>query len=135
MDIKKFTTLKAPVSKNPISQSIKVGPFLFISGTGPADPKTGRVAEGIDQQTRQALDNVKTIVEEGGSSMNLVVKTTVFLKNISDAPKMNAYYAGYFPTIKPTRSCVEVSAFGNPSWLIEIEAIAVLENENESKKY
>lgn len=126
MEITPFVTENAPVSGNPLTQSLKVGDLLFVSGTGPASPKDGLVPEGIEAQTRQALDNLKTIIEEAGSGMGRVVKTTVFLKDMADARAMNRIYASYFPNLKPTRSCVEISAFGNPSWRIEIEAIAVL---------
>ena len=126
MKITPFVTANAPISGNPLTQSLKVGDLLFVSGTGPVNPADGSVPEGIEAQTRQALDNLKAIIEEAGSDMNRVVKTTVFLIEIADAKAMNAIYASFFPNLKPTRSCVEISAFGNPAWRIEIEAVAVL---------
>ena len=129
MDIKPFVTEKAPISKNPISQALKIGNMLYVSGTGPGDPSSGKVPDGIEAQTHQVLKNLKAIVEEAGSSLDRVAKTTVFMKNIADASTMNAIYATYFPGVKPTRSCVEISAFGNPDWLLEIEVIALLESD------
>lgn len=128
MEITPFVTENAPISKNPLTQSLKVGGLLFVSGTGPMNPADGSIPDGIEAQTRQTLENLKTIVEEAGSGMDRVVKTTVFLKDIADAQAMNRVYAAYFPDVRPTRSCVEISAFGNPAWRIEIEAIAVLKD-------
>ena len=129
MDKKVIVTERAYVSKNPVSQALKVKPgeFMFCSGQLPINPETGTVVEGgIAAQTKQVLDNLKAVLEAGGSSLKQVMKTTVFLVDIRDGPEMNKVYRTYFPKDPPTRSCVEVAALARPEVRIEIECIAVI---------
>lgn len=107
----------------PYSQGIRAGPFLFVSGQGPADPVTGRMASDIEAQAKQALQNVKSIIEASGFSMNDVVKVSVFLKTVGDFQKVNEVYRTFFQADPPTRTTVEAK-FVAPNMLIEIDAIA-----------
>ena len=120
-----ISTKNAPNAIGPYSQGIRIGDFLFTSGQGPVDPKTGKLREGIVDQTRQVLNNIKAIIEAAGGSMTDVVKTTVFLKNLTDFQKMNEIYATFFGSNPPARSTVEVSRIPLDS-LVEIEAIVYL---------
>ncbi len=113
----------APKPVGPFSPAIKAAGLVFASGQLPLDTK-GTMPEGIAAQTRQALDNLKSIFEASGSDLDNVVKCTVFIKNMADFAKMNEVYAGYFPQTPPARSTVEVSRLAKDA-LIEIEAIAL----------
>ncbi len=119
-------TNKAPKAIGPYSQAIKVGNFIFISGQIPIDPNTGEIVEGdIKEQTKRVLENIKGILESISCSLNNIVKTTVFLKNLDDFSSMNEIYGIYFSENPPARSTVEVSRL--PKGVnIEIEAIAVI---------
>lgn len=117
-------TQNAPQPLGPYSQGIKAGNFLFVSGQGPIDPKTGKMIEAdIEKQTHQTLQNVKAIVEASGFTMNDVVKVSIFLKNASDFQKMNEIYKTFFPEKPPTRTTVQAE-FVAPGMLIEIDSIA-----------
>lgn len=117
---------RGPKPIGPYSQAIKVNGLMFVSGQVSVDPKTNEFVPGdIRQQTERVLENVKGIVEAGGSKLNHVVKTTVFLKNISDFAAMNEVYARYFPTAPPARSTVEVARLPKEA-LVEMEVIATV---------
>jgi 2-iminobutanoate/2-iminopropanoate deaminase len=117
-------TSNAPQPMGPYSQGIRVGNLLFVAGQGPTDPKTGRFAgSDIETQTRQTLNNVKSIVEAGGFSVRDIVKVMVFLKDSNDFKKMNEVYKTFFPENPPTRSTAEAK-FVATDMLIEIEVIA-----------
>jgi 2-iminobutanoate/2-iminopropanoate deaminase len=117
-------TQNAPQPLGPYSQGIKAGNFLFVSGQGPIDPKTGKMVElDIEKQTRQVLQNIKAIVEAAGFSLDDVVKVSVFLKHASDFQKMNDVYKTYFQEKPPTRTTVKAE-FVVPGMLIELDAIA-----------
>ena len=122
---RQIATACAPAAIGPYSQGMAVGDFVFTSGQIPLDPKTGVFVEGgIQEQTRQALLNVKAVLEAAGSSMDKVIKTTVFLQNMGDFSAMNEVYAAFFEgSICPARSAVEVAALPKGA-LVEIEAIA-----------
>ncbi|MHA1753067.1 MAG: RidA family protein [Candidatus Helarchaeota archaeon] len=107
----------------PYSPAIKVGNFLFISGQEPFDPSGKTVPEDIKKQTELCIENLKKIIENAGLTMDNIVKTTVFLKNMDDFNKMNRIYRKFFKTEPPARSCVEVSRLPL-NIQIEIEAIA-----------
>jgi 2-iminobutanoate/2-iminopropanoate deaminase len=110
----------------PYSPAIRVGNFVFTSGQIALDPKTGKLVDGdVSAQARQALTNLKTLIEASGTSLNKVVKTTLFLKDMADFQTVNAIYAEYFTTEPPARSTVQVSALPGGA-LIEVEAIATL---------
>ena len=118
-------TEKAPKAIGPYSQASKSGNLLFISGQVPVNPITGELTGDIKVQTRQVLENLKSILAAAGASTADVVKTTVFLKNLEDFNVMNEIYGTYFPKEAPARSTIEVSRIPRGA-LIEIEAIAVI---------
>ncbi len=119
-----ITSPKAPAVIGPYSQAIAANGFLFISGQLPIDPATGNFAEGgIRELTRQSLENVKSILAEAGLTLADVVKTTVFLADMSDFAAMNEVYAEYFTAPAPARSAVAVKTLPKGG-LVEIEVIA-----------
>lgn len=120
-------TKAAPAAIGPYSQGNIFGNLIFTSGQVPLDPETGNiVGTTIEEQTEQALKNVQAILEEAGSSMQNVLKTTVFIKNMNDFAAMNAVYAKYFTEGSfPSRSAVEVARLPKDV-LVEIETIAYL---------
>ena len=119
-----ISTKQAPAAIGPYSQAIRVGNIVYTSGQIPLDPATGAFVEGgIKEQTRQALTNIKAILEEAGTSMDNVVKTTVFMANMDDFADMNAVYAEFFTEPYPARSAVAVKTLPKGA-LIEIEVIA-----------
>ena len=121
-----ISTTNAPAAIGPYSQAIDCGTFLITSGQVPFDPATGVIVEGgIEEQTRQSLNNVKAILEAAGLTMDNVVKTTVFLQNMGDFAAMNAVYAEFFTEGQyPARSAVEVAALPKGA-LVEIETICI----------
>ncbi len=120
-----ISTDKAPAAAGPYSQAICAGDLVFTAGQVGLDPKTRKLVEGgIKEQTRQTLQNIAAILEAAGSSLDRVVKTTVFLKNIGDFGQMNAAYGEFFPQQPPARSTFQVAALPLDA-LIEIETIAV----------
>ncbi|MCI6485519.1 MAG: RidA family protein [Bacteroidales bacterium] len=119
-----ISTTNAPAAIGPYSQAIKVGELVFVSGQLPIDPATGAFAEGgIKELTRQSLTNMKAILEEAGTSMANVVKTTVFLADMNDFTAMNEVYAEFFAAPFPARSAVAVKTLPKGA-LVEIECIA-----------
>lgn len=120
-----ISTEKGPKAIGPYSQAVRANGFIYISGQGAIDPATGAlVAGGIAEQTARALDNLKAIVEAGGSSLDHAVKVTVFLKDMNDFAAMNEVYTRYFPKNKPARTTVEVARL--PLDLrVEIDLIAL----------
>ena len=119
-----ITSPKAPAAIGPYSQAIAANGFLFISGQLPIDPATGNFAEGgIRELTRQSLENVKSILAEAGLTLADVVKTTVFLADMSDFAAMNEVYAEYFTAPAPARSAVAVKTLPKGG-LVEIEVSA-----------
>ncbi len=116
-------TDNAPAAIGPYSQAIDLGEMIFTSGQIPVAPD-GSVSSDISEQTRQALTNLKAVVEAGGSSFDKVVKTTVFITDMAQFGEINAVYAEFFKEPYPARSCVQVAAL--PKGVsIEIEAIAI----------
>ena len=120
--MKEIKTSNAPAAIGPYSQAIVVGNMLFTSGQIPIDPKTGEIPEGVEAQARQALTNVKNLIEAAGASIDNVVKTTVFIKNMDDFAKINEIYAQYFTEPFPAHSCVEVARLPKDV-LLEVETI------------
>ena len=119
-----ISTTNAPAAIGPYSQAIKVGELVFVSGQLPIDPATGAFAEGgIKELTRQSITNMKAILEEAGTSMANVVKTTVFLADMNDFAAMNEVYAEFFAAPFPARSAVAVKTLPKGA-LVEIECIA-----------
>ena len=120
-----ITAENAPQAIGPYSVAVTGGCFLFISGQLSLDPSTGDLKPDVETQARQALTNLKTILEAAGVDLNAVVKTTVFLKDIADFAAVNAVYAEFFTHNPPARSAVQVAALPKGG-LVEIEAIAFL---------
>lgn len=115
---------KAPGAIGPYSQAIEANGIVFVSGQLPINAETGIMAEGAEAQARQSLENIKAILEEAGLSMANIVKTTVFLADMSLFADMNKVYATYFDSAFPARSAVAVKALPKDA-LVEIECIAV----------
>jgi 2-iminobutanoate/2-iminopropanoate deaminase len=117
-------TAAGPEPVGPYSQAIRTGNLIFAAGQVALDPATGQLVEGgIEAQTRRALNNLKAILEAGGSSLDRAVKTTVFMVDLTQFSTMNAVYAEFFPSPAPARSTFQVAALPKGA-LIEIEVIA-----------
>jgi len=125
MDRTIVSTDKAPGAVGPYSQAVVAGDLVFTAGAIALDPKTGElVGEEIGAQTRQVLKNVQGVLEAAGSSLDLVVKTTVFLTDMGNFAQMNSVYAEFFPSHPPARSTVQIGPLPKGA-LLEIEAIAL----------
>jgi 2-iminobutanoate/2-iminopropanoate deaminase len=121
-----INTNKAPKAIGPYSQGVSVGQFIFTAGQIAIDPASGNIIEGgIEAETKQALLNIKNILESAGSDMNMIVKTTVFLNDINDFNRMNEVYKTFFEHEPPARSTIQVAALPKGA-AIEIEAIALI---------
>ena len=119
-----ISTDKAPAAIGPYSQAIEVNGMVYTSGVIPVVPATGEIPEGSVEQAKQALTNLSNLLEAAGSSMDKVVKTTVFIKEMNDFAAINEVYATFFTDAFPSRSCVEVARLPKDV-MLEIEAIAV----------
>lgn len=120
-----INTDKAPSAIGPYSQAIKANGFVFVSGQLPVVPVTGQFATGgIAAQTKQSLENVKAILLQAGSTLDDVVKATVFIKDMNDFSAVNNVYAEYFTKDCPARACFEVARLPKDA-LVEIEVIAI----------
>ncbi len=116
----------APRAIGPYSQAIRAGGFVFVSGQIPLDPRTGQlVGSDVKQQTRQVLENVRAILEAGNSSMDRVVKCTVFLASMDDFGPMNEEYGSFFQGQPPARSTVQAARLPRGA-LVEIDVIAIV---------
>ena len=121
--MQKIETKKAPAAIGPYSQAMKVNGFVFTSGQIPIDPETGNIdAVTIEEQAEQAIKNLQAVLEEAGTGLDRVVKSTCFLQHMSDFNAFNEVYAKHFPN-NPARSCFEVAALHKGA-LVEIEVIA-----------
>ena len=123
MSKKIIKTDKAPAAIGPYSQAVETNGFVFASGQIPIDPESGNIPDGIEAQAKQALTNVKNLVESAGLTLGDVVKTSVFIKDMNDFAKVNEIYSEFFTGDYPARSCVEVSRLPKDV-LIEVEVIA-----------
>ena len=127
MSIKRILTEQAPSPIGPYSQGILVdGKILYTAGQGPMDPATGKIVDGIQEQTRQVMKNLEAILLAGGASLSTVVKTTVFLKDMNEFSAMNEIYAEFLGKASPARSTIEAARLPRDI-RVEIEAIAVIE--------
>lgn len=126
MNKQTLSTQNAPAAIGPYSQGVKAGNLIFTSGQLPINTQSGELVADIEGATKQSLDNVKAILESSGSSMDKVIKTIVFLRDMNDFAAMNAVYATYFPNNPPARSAVQVAQLPKGA-IIEIEAIALAE--------
>ncbi|KZT72857.1 endoribonuclease L-PSP [Daedalea quercina L-15889] len=110
MSLSFVSTPDAPAAVGPYNQAVKAGNLLFVSGSLGINPATGKLVDGgLEAQTKQALKNLKTVIEAGGGAIDKVVKTTVFLADMNDFAAMNAIYAEFFGGHKPSRSAVQVA--------------------------
>jgi 2-iminobutanoate/2-iminopropanoate deaminase len=124
--MKSIETNQAPQPIGPYSQAVQSGNMLFLSGQIPLDPATGKMVEGdVQVQTRQVLENLKAVLLAGNATLEQVVKTTIYLTDLSQFSKVNEIYAEYFGESKPARATVQVAALPAGAQ-VEIDAIAVL---------
>lgn len=120
-----ITTDNAPKAIGPYSQAVKWNGTVFLSGQIPLDPATGQLIDGdVAMQTERVLENLRAVLEASGSSMDKVLKTTVFLKSMNDFPKVNEVYGRYFATNPPARSTVEAARLPRDVQ-VEIDCIAI----------
>lgn len=125
--MKTIQTERAPKAVGPYSQAVAAGGFLFVSGQIPLDPKSGEMVGGdIESQARQALSNLRAVVEAAGRRLTDVVRTTVFLTDLADFPAFNAVYQNVFGDHRPARTTIQASALPRGA-RIEIDAVAVSE--------
>ena len=125
MNKESVQTDNAPKAIGPYAQAIKANGFIYTAGQIPINPKTGNFVEGgIAAQTRQVLENLKAVLEAGGSTLDRVVKATVFLKNMADFAAMNDVYTQYLGDAKPARSTVAVAELPRGA-LVEIDLVAL----------
>jgi 2-iminobutanoate/2-iminopropanoate deaminase len=123
---KSVFTSDAPAAIGPYSQGVRVGRFLFCSGQIPLDPKSGQIVSGdIASQTRRVMDNIGAILKAEGVTFDNIVKTTIFLTDLSDFQTVNEAYGSYFKEDPPARSTVQVSALPRGA-NVEIEVIAAV---------
>lgn len=123
--MKVIYTEEAPAVVGPYSQAIAANGFLFCAGQIGLNPQTKDLEQGIEQQTHQVMKNISAVLEAAGSSLQNVVKTTIFLADMSDYAKVNELYGQYFTETKPARSTVAVAKLPREA-LIEIEVVATL---------
>ncbi len=123
--IKNISTGKAPKAIGPYSQAVVADGFVFTSGQLPVDPVTSQIPDGIQAQTELVLQNLLTVLNAAGARTENVVKTTIFLKDISDFFAVNEIYSKYFLQPFPARSCIQAAALPKDV-LIEIEAVALI---------
>lgn len=116
-----ITTTASPPPTGPYSQGVRTETLIFVAGQGPIDPRTARIAEGIEEQTHQVLRNVRAILEAGGASMGDVLKVTVHLADLAHFDAFNRVYSGYFSEPYPVRTTVGSQLMGI---LVEIDVIA-----------
>ncbi len=123
MEKKIINAENVPAAVGPYCHAVEAGNFVFTSGQIGLDPNTQELAEGIEAQTKQVLENLKAVLKAAGLTLSDVIKTTVFLDDVSDFGVVNEIYETYFNDSKPARSCVEAGALPKGA-LIEIEVIA-----------
>lgn len=121
-----ISTAQAPAAIGPYSQAVKFGNLVFTSGVIPVNPATGELPGTVEEQARQAFTSLKALVEAAGSSMDRVLKTTVFIKDMNDFGKINEIYSSFFPQPCPSRSCVQVARIPKDC-MLEIEAVCYVD--------
>jgi 2-iminobutanoate/2-iminopropanoate deaminase len=120
-----ISTKGAPGAIGPYSQAIKAGNFVYTSGQLPINPANGELIDDIKKATEQSLENVKAILQEAGTTMDKVIKTVVFLRDMNDFAAMNEVYGTYFKENAPARSCVQVAKLPKDA-VVEIEVVALV---------
>lgn len=124
MPIERIFPHHAPTPRGPYSPAVRAGDFIFVSGQGPVDPVTDKIAPGgIKDQTRVTLTNVRTILQACGATLDDVVKCSVFLKDAGEFKQMNEVYAEFFPANRPARTTIEAK-FHNAEMLVEVDCVA-----------
>ncbi len=118
-------TDRAPAAVGPYSQAIRVGQWVFTAGQIGIDPQTGQLVEGLVAQTRQVLQNLQAVLEAAGTDWDHVVKTTIYMVDLSEFRTVNAIYGEVFSSNPPARSTVQVAALPLGA-LVEIEAVAII---------
>ncbi|MBK9141793.1 MAG: RidA family protein [Cyanobacteria bacterium HKST-UBA02] len=119
-----ITTEKAPQAIGPYSQAVKANGFVYVSGQIPIDPASGQLLTGsLTEQTRQVMTNIASILETAGASLDTVLKTTIYLKDMNDFDEVNKVYGEFFPNHKPARATVQVARLPKDV-SIEVDAIA-----------
>lgn len=125
-ELKKVAATNAPAAIGPYSAGIVANGFVFCSGQLPIDPGTGELVAGsLHDMTVQSMNNIRAVLEAAGSSVDKIVKTTIYVRDLAGFAEINAAYGTFFQSTPPARACVEVSALPKGA-LVEIEAIAVL---------
>ena len=110
-----------------LSPAVKIDNLVYTAGQVGVNPETGELAgPGIQEQTKQVMENIKLLLEAAGSSMDKIIKCLVFITDMKDFQEMNEVYTSYFDKEPPARSCVEVAALARKELIVEIEAIAIL---------
>ena len=128
MEKRWINTKEAPQPVGPYAQAVKSGKWLYISGQIPLDPQTGQLLTGsFAEQAGRTLDNLAAILKAGGSSLDAVVKVTIYLADMAYFNEFNSIYASYFESSRPARSCVAVSQLPKGA-LLEIDAVALCED-------
>ena len=131
MELQPVTTDRAPIPRGPYNQAVRVGDTIYVAGQIAVDPATNQLVDGdAAAQARRVFENIKAIVEAAGSSMERVVKTTIFLANVNDFAAVNAVYAEFFTGTLPARSTVGVEALPGAGALLQIDAIAIAHDED-----
>lgn len=125
MSVKMITAENAPEALGPYSHATIAGGFVYVSGQIPIDPKTGEMVEGIEAQTKQSLENCKSILKSCDAELSDVTKVAIFIKDMNQFSIINGIYGEYFSEHKPARGCIEVARLPKDS-LIEIEMIAYI---------
>jgi len=126
MKIRMIETDKAPAAVGPYSQAVKAGDLVFVSGQIPLAPGSAeRVSEDVTDQTRQCLENLSAVLKAAGSSLEKVLKVTLYIQDMGDFQKINEIYARFFPHHRPARACVEVARLPKEA-KVEIEAVAAV---------
>ena len=123
--MEEIKTNNAPLAIGPYSQAVVTNNMVFTSGQIPVDPQSGAIPDGIEAQAKKVFDNLKNLLEASGTSIDNVVKTTVFIQNMQDFAVVNKIYETYFSEPYPARSCIEAAKLPKDV-LIEVEAIAEL---------
>ena len=120
-----ISTSQAPAAVGPYSQAVRVGGFIYTAGQIPLVPETGKLVDGgIETQTRQVMQNLNSVLEAAGSSLQNVVKTTIFVTNLADFAKINEVYGSFLSSAPPARSTVQVAALPLGA-NVEIEVVAI----------
>jgi len=126
MELQPVKTEAAPIPRGPYNQAVRVGDTVYVAGQMPLDPATNQIVDGdVAMQARRVFENIRAIVEAAGSSMERVVKTTIFLTDVDDFAAVNAVYAEFFTGTLPARSTVGVAALPGSGAKLQVDAIAI----------